>query len=100
MGTTWYRHDRRLELTNCTSECRLAGAKHPYSVTDESFTGIDATLGEVATCLARSVVSVVSMISMASVVSAVAVAVVSVVGVVSTVSTASTASTASIAQQA
>ena len=36
---TWYRHDRRLELTNCTGTCRLRGGGggrglHPYTLTN------------------------------------------------------------------
>lgn len=48
-SSMWLRHDRRLEMTNCTGTCRLnGGAAHPYTLTNESFGGIDKRLGEVA----------------------------------------------------
>ena len=49
VGQTWYRHDRRLELTNCSGSCELQGhVKHAYTLTNQSFSGIDKTVSEVA----------------------------------------------------
>ena len=49
VGTTWYRHDRRLKLSNCTGTCDSHGsAEHPHTVHDPSFSGVVASLGEVA----------------------------------------------------
>jgi hypothetical protein len=54
VGAAWYRHDRRLELTNCTGTCELKGrAIHPYTLTSESFQGIDKTLGTSRRALKR-----------------------------------------------
>ena len=49
VGGTWYRHDRRLELNNCTGACLLSGrVAHPYTLTNASFGGIDRTRTELA----------------------------------------------------
>jgi hypothetical protein len=49
VGTTWYRHDRRVEFEDCTATCeRLGRAGHPYTLTNESFVGVDKRLSEVA----------------------------------------------------
>ena len=49
VGATWYRHDRRLEFTNCTAACQQRGrVGHPYTLTSQSFSGVDRTSSELA----------------------------------------------------